>query len=211
MISRYTRPPPQPVYVAEPHDWDTRRKRALLQVTLIVFFVVIVFFGIRGSVFGTREDDRSSNCPSRASWMAEPQFLCNNERPVIDKLTEKFALFSVLHLDCLSYPPANMTQIKQLCCAHSRVVFERTQWPFLVQEDGTILRFVIGGMTYAMEAAKEIVCENALENIQCLFFAILSQTRYLTLDNYTSIISNKVTNNNICHTKHGVQARCHNF
>jgi len=142
----------------ESMDWEQKRRRFLVRLALLAFVATVVFFGIRGSFSLWSQAPGTQDCPNRSQWMVDPNFLCHNNRQVPNKLLEPFSLFRTLHLDCTATVPGDMTLIRNLCCASTRVVFERLQNPYLELENGTTIKFGDVDMTSVMMQAEQLVC-----------------------------------------------------
>lgn len=133
------------------------RRQYLGRLLAVMFVAVIVFFGIRGMMsFWT--SGSTTLCPSNSGWMSNPTFLCMNSRPTPIPLYEFMNPYRLLRIDCTLVKPTDMTLIYNLCCASTRVTFERVANSELVFENGTAVRLGPGDTTTIMNQAKTLVC-----------------------------------------------------
>lgn len=154
-------------------DWETRRRRMFVRCAVLLLVAALVFFGIRGSYGLWGNPDGNRDCPSRSSWMAQPNFICQTPIVVPDPLTEPLDVYRSLHLDCGSAPPGDMALIYNLCCASVRVYFERTQNPYLQFENGTTIKFRNVDMASILVYSKSLVCADQPCTALCMWLLLL--------------------------------------
>jgi hypothetical protein len=148
-------------------DREVRNRKALGRFAFLAFGAVVFFFGVRGLFSLWSSPAQSAECPSRSIWMANPGFVCSQARPTPNRFFEPFAPFRVLHLDCGAPPPPDMSGIRKLCCASTRVVFERLAESYLLMENGTAVRLKPGTMVTIFSQARDLICEPGVCHQEC--------------------------------------------
>ena len=80
-------------------------------------------------------------CPSREKWEFEPEFVCNNTRPLLHSPElSPLSSFALLSINCRLRPPLDDAFKRTLCCAKVHVEFT-TEDSSLRDFDGSITRF----------------------------------------------------------------------
>jgi len=141
-------------------NWEDRRRSHMIRLFTLVFLAVIIFFGIRGTLSFWSGGLSSANCPSRAAWMADSAFICNRPIPTPVLQLDMMNPYRVLRLDCLLSAPVDMGLVYNLCCANTRVFFERVNGGAeLTFENGTSTRLTGNSMAAIMTSAKGLFCQ----------------------------------------------------